>query len=156
MAIILVDFDGTCIPTLPVGSRLDDFNTGAEEVLKKLIEAGHKIVLWTVRNESSQNPYNIIAKQFIGKSSLCEAIDWFKKRDIQLYGVNEVPDEISKVGVGRKVLGDFLIDDTAIGAPIKEVTIEYFSYLTDSYSTLETYHIDWEIIEQLLIKQGLL
>ena len=59
MATILVDFDGTCIPSLPMGGYTD-YNTGAEKVLIDLIKNGHNIVLWTVRNESDNNPYNCI------------------------------------------------------------------------------------------------
>ena len=150
MAVILVDFDGTCIPTLPIGSRLDIYESDSERVLKRLVNAGHKIVLWTVRNESIQNPYNVVAKQFTGKSSLEEAVDWFVKRDIPLYGVNEVPNEVSNVGVSRKVLGDYLIDDTAVGIPIKKVKIKNFSYFTDSYSIIETVQVDWNKIEEYL------
>ena len=156
MAIILVDFDGTCIPALPIGSKIENYNTGAERVLKKLVSANHKIVLWTVRNDSSQNPYNVVNKQFTGKTSLSEAVSWFMDKEIPLYGINEVPDETSKVGTGRKILGDYLIDDTAVGTPLRWVKIKYFSYLTDSYSTIETYHVDWDKIECYLEELNLL
>lgn len=147
MAIILVDFDGTCIPALPIGSKVESYDIGAERVLRRLVSAGHKLVLWTVRNDSSQNPYNVVNKQFTGKTSLSEAIGWFMEREIPLYGINEVPDETSRVGTSRKILGDFLIDDTAVGTPLKWITIKYFSFLTDNYNVLETYHVDWDKIE---------
>ncbi len=150
MATILIDFDGTCIPSLPIGAKVEKYNIGAERVIKRLVSAGHKIILWTVRNDSSQNPYNIVSKQFTGKTSLAEAVGWFMEKDIPLHGINEVPDETSKVGSSRKILGDYLIDDTAIGTPLKKVTINYFSYLTDSYSTIETFHVDWDKIEKHL------
>ena len=150
MATILVDFDGTCVPTLPIGSKLENYDSGAEKVLKRLISSGHNIVLWTVRNDSSQNPYNVVARQFTGKSSLAEAVGWFMERNIPLYGINEVPDEISKVGSGRKILGDYLIDDTAIGTPMKKVTVKYFSYFTDDYCVIETVHVDWDKVEKYL------
>jgi hypothetical protein len=155
MATILIDFDGTCIPTLPLGGY-SDYNTGAEKVLKRLVNEGHQLVLWTVRNDSKNNPYNIAAKQFIGKNSLDEAVDWFKERDIPLFGINQVPGEIDVVGEGRKILGDFLIDDTAIGTPLKYVKIQYYSYITGIEQEIETYHVDWELVEKLLIKLNLL
>ena len=155
MATILVDFDGTCIPTLPMGGY-SDYNTGAEEVLKDLVKNGHTIVLWTVRNESDCNPYNVVAKQFKGKSSLDEAVDWFKERNIPLFGVNQVPGEIDSVGVGRKVLGDILIDDVAIGTPLKYVKVSYYSCLTDSNQEMETYHVDWVKVRKLLENLNLL
>lgn len=156
MATILVDFDGTCIPALPMGGYASEYDTGAEKILKKLQKAGHKIVLWTVRNNSQDNPYNVVSKEFNNVDSLTEASNWFKERGISLHGVNKVPDEVEKVGTSRKILGDFLIDDTAIGAPIKFVTIDYYSYLTDSTSPIKTFHIDWDKIEELLIELELL
>ena len=51
--VILVDFDGTVVPKLPIG--YSNYNTGAERVLRKLVDRGHKIVLWTCRNNSPDN-----------------------------------------------------------------------------------------------------
>ena len=156
MATILVDFDGTCIPTLPMGGYANNYDTGAERVLRNLQKAGHDIVLWTVRNNSEDNPYNVVSKEFNKIDSLTEAANWFKDREIKLLGINEVPGEVEKVGSGRKILGDFLIDDTAIGAPIKFVTIDYYSYITDSTQKIKTFHIDWEKLEVLLKELNLL
>ncbi len=154
MATILVDFDGTCIPTLPMGGYTD-YNTGAEKVLKQLIKNGHDIVLWTVRNNSDINPYNVVCKNFKGITSLEEAIDWFKKRNIPLFGINKVPGEENNVGIGRKVLGDFLIDDVAIGTPIKQVSIDYYSCLTNKKEKIDTYHVDWDKLLVMLEELGL-
>lgn len=156
MATILVDFDGTCVPALPMGGYANSYDTGAEKVLKKLQKAGHDIVLWTVRNNSQDNPYNVVSKEFNNVDSLTEAANWFKDRDINLFGINKVPGETEKVGTGRKILGDFLIDDTAVGAPIKFVSIDYYSYITDSTQSIRTFHIDWDKIEKLLIELELL
>ena len=156
MATILVDFDGTCIPALPMGGYANNYDTGAERVLRNLQKAGHNIVLWTVRNNSEDNPYNVVSKEFNKIDSLTEAANWFKDRKIKLLGINEVPGVVEKVGSGRKILGDFLIDDTAIGAPIKFVTIDYYSYITDSTQKIKTFHIDWEKLEVLLKDLNLL
>ena len=155
MATILVDFDGTCIPSLPMGGYTD-YNTGAEKVLTDLIKKGHKIVLWTVRNDSDNNPYNSVCKQFRGKTSLQEAIDWFKDRNILLYGVNNYPNEEESVGKSRKILGDYLIDDVSVGTPMKNVNIIYYSYLTGKTDSIDTSHVDWDRIRIILENKGLL
>lgn len=149
MAIILVDFDGTCIPTLPVGCTTN-YETGAEIVLKKLIDCGHKIVLWTARNNSQENPYNVVSQEFMGITSLKEAENWFKDKGIELFGVNEVPGEVDKIGIGRKALGDYLIDDTALGTPIKFTTIKCYSRITETTDNIKTYHVDWIKLEEIL------
>ena len=45
--IICVDFDGTCVThDYPrIGSEI-----GAIPVLKKLVEKGHQLILWTIRS----------------------------------------------------------------------------------------------------------
>lgn len=155
MATILVDFDGTCIPSLPMGGYTD-YDTGADKVLIDLIKKGHKIVLWTVRNESINNPYNTVSKQFKGKTSLQEAVDWFKEKNISLFGVNEYPNEEESVGKSRKILGDILIDDVSIGIPMKEVKIKYYSCLTGKTDYILTSHVDWEKIRLMLKNLNLL
>lgn len=155
MATILIDFDGTCIPTLPMGG-MTEYETGAEKVLKKLVKSGHDLVLWTARNNSSRNPYNVISNQFFGMTSLEEAVKWFKDRDIPLFGVNEVPGEIDKVGVGRKALGDYLIDDTAICTPIKFVTIKVYSVITERTEDFKSFHVDWDLLDLYLKTLGLI
>lgn len=153
--IILVDFDGTCVPKLPeIG--YSEVDTGAERVLKKLVKNGHKLVLWTIRNSSRNNPYNYIEGRFRTETSLEEAERWFKERNIPLFGVNEVPNEESIVGYTRKALGDFIIDDTAIGTPLSYGKINYYSYITREIKTIDTYCVDWNAIEVLLKKYNLI
>ena len=69
---IAVDFDGTCVThDYPrIGKEI-----GATKVLKHLVEAGHKLILNTMRS---------------GKE-LQDAIHWFNENGIELYGVNENP-----------------------------------------------------------------
>lgn len=155
MAIILCDFDGTIVPQVPEGYC--DVDTGAERVLKKLIDAGHLIVLWTCRNNSKSNPYNYTNGRFRDETSLEEAVRWFIDRNIPLYGVNEVPNEKSLVGVSRKILGDLLIDDTCIGIPIVWGDVTYVSYETGEFIyNYRTYSVDWMAIEALLRQRKLI
>jgi len=93
-----VDFDGTVVThDYPEVGQ----NIGAEIVLKKLVEKGHKICLNTMRCEDK----------------LVDAVQWFKDNDIPLYGVNENPDQKSWTS-SPKVFADYYIDDMAIGCPL--------------------------------------
>ena len=69
---IAVDFDGTCVThEYPeVGE-----NIGAQAVLRKLAAQGHNLILYTMRSGDE----------------LQEAVDWFCKNVIPLYGVNHNP-----------------------------------------------------------------
>lgn len=46
MATFLIDYDGTCVPNLPE-SGFSEVDTGAERVLKRIVSAGHRLILWT-------------------------------------------------------------------------------------------------------------
>lgn len=95
---ICVDFDGTCVKHAypQVGE-----NIGAEVVLRKLVDADHRLVLFTMRS---------------GKE-LQDAIDWFEAHDIPLYGVNENPTQ-KQWTESPKAFGQLYIDDAALGAPL--------------------------------------
>ena len=74
--IIAIDFDGTCVThEYPkIGKDI-----GAIPVLKKLLKNGNNIILYTMRS---------------GKE-LIDAVDWFNKNEISLYGVNTNPSQSS-------------------------------------------------------------
>ena len=63
MALFLIDYDGTVVPYLPENGY-SDHETGAEQVLKRIIASGHQLVLWTARNRSRNNPYNYIGGKY--------------------------------------------------------------------------------------------
>lgn len=155
MAVILLDFDGTCVPKLPEPG-FTEIDTGAERVLKKLINKGHKLVLWTCRNNSGNNPFNYSAGRRRTESSLEEAERWFKERDIPLYGVNGYPEEEGIVGYARKAVGDIIIDDTAVGVPLMYGNVQYCAYSTGELIDIYTYCVNWNAIEQELIRNGIL
>ena len=100
MAIICIDFDGTCVThEFPdVGKDI-----GAVPVLKKLVKAGHQLILYTMRSE---------------KNTLDDAIHWFANNDIPLYGINENPEQKSWT-LSPKPFAHLYIDDSALGAPLK-------------------------------------
>lgn len=96
--IIAVDFDGTCVTHRypEVGEEI-----GAAEILKRLVHAGHHIILFTMRS---------------GKE-LDDAVQWFEKHEIPLFGVNENPTQKSWTS-SPKPYAHIYIDDAALGCPL--------------------------------------
>lgn len=139
--IIAVDFDGTCVThEFPyVGKEI-----GAAEVLKELTDKGHKIILFTMRshpNEINQN--RTINEDIINNDALQDAIDWFKKHDIPLFGVNENPTQ-KDWSSSPKPYAHIYIDDAALGVPLKK----------DSLS--EKPYVDWDIVKYHLHAKNIL
>lgn len=114
--IIAVDFDGTCVThEFPKVGR----NIGAEIVLKKLADDGNKIILYTMRSHPSKKTEGAESSGMISTNRDClqDAIDWFDKYDIPLYGVNCTPDQKSWTD-SPKVYANMYIDDAALGCPL--------------------------------------
>lgn len=123
---ILLDFDGTCVKhDFPnIGGDI-----GAIPVLKKLTEQGHKLILFTMRSD------------FNGKKYLTEAVNWFKENDIPLYGINVNPTQRHWTS-SPKAYGHLIIDDTALGIPLK----------VDESGA----YVDWIEIEKILTDSKIL
>lgn len=119
--VICIDFDGTCVThEYPrIGKDI-----GAVPVLKELIEAGHQLILYTMRS---------------GKE-LLEAVDWFKTHGIPLYGINRNPTQHAWT-TSRKAYAHLYIDDAALGVPLK-----YDQQMSDRP------FVDWGEVKQLLYK----
>lgn len=102
--IIAVDFDGTCVThEFPkVGKDI-----GAVDVLRDLVAAGHKIILYTMRSEGQVKFPGI----------LLQAISWFKENNIPLYGVNTNPGQRFWTE-SPKCYAELYIDDMALGVPL--------------------------------------
>lgn len=96
--VIAVDFDGTVVThEYPkIGS-----STGAEATLHELIENGHKLILYTMRDGPQ----------------LEEAKKWFEERKIELWAVNNNPEQSSWTN-SCKVYANLYIDDAALGIPL--------------------------------------
>ena len=114
--IIAVDFDGTCVThEFPyVGKEI-----GAAEVLKELTDKGHKIILFTMRShqldgakETEEFGYGKTEPEKLPSDGLQDAIDWFKKHDIPLFGVNENPTQKDWTS-SPKPYAHIYIDDAA-------------------------------------------
>ena len=121
---IAVDFDGTCVThDYPrIGKEI-----GATKVLKRLVEAGHKLILNTMRS---------------GKE-LQDAIHWFNENGIELYGVNENPTQ-KHWTTSPKVYAHMYIDDAAFGCPLRNVP---------DFS--DRPFVDWDSIYRQLIRMGI-
>ena len=96
--IICIDFDGTCVThEYPyIGLSI-----GAEPVLRDLVKAGHKLILYTMRTGQA----------------LDDAVQWFRQNKIELYGINSNPTQ-HQWSDSNKVYGQLYIDDAALGAPL--------------------------------------
>ena len=124
--IVAVDVDGTVVPFDWPG--ISDVDIGAERVLKRLVEAGHKLILWTVRS---------------GPSLDC-AVGWFARRNIPLWGINKNPTQ-HEWSDSPKAHAQVFIDDYALGAPLKW-----------DLELSEKPFIDWRQVEIMLENKGLL
>lgn len=96
---IAVDFDGTC-----VDHRYPDIGPeapGAVRTMLDLIHNGHQLILWTMRSGEA----------------LDAAVEWFKRNDIDLFGVQSDPEQ-SGWTASPKCYAHIYIDDAAFGAPL--------------------------------------
>lgn len=128
--IFAIDFDGTCVThEYPrVGKSI-----GAEKVLRALVESGHKIILYTMRSHRADD----------GVDTLQEAVDWFKKNGIELYGVNENPTQVLWTD-SPKPYANLYIDDSALGCPLKYGDISERPYV--NWERLENFFKEAKII----------
>lgn len=116
--IVLLDFDGTCVEhAFPeVGNDI-----GAIPILKKLVNAGHQLILFTVRSDKEEIEMSDDRDEGLynaGKGAyLQDAINWFKKNDIPLYGVQENPTQ-STWSTSPKPYAHIIVDDTSLGVPL--------------------------------------
>lgn len=122
--IIAVDFDGTCVThDFPdVGGDI-----GAVPVLRKLIDQGHQLILYTMRSGSS----------------LTDAVKWFLVNDIPLYGIQYNPEQ-AKWTSSNKCYAQLYIDDAALGCPLIE------------HGDDDRPFVDWVEVEKILIAKKVL
>ena len=123
--VIAIDFDGTCVTNdYPyIGKGI-----GAVPVLKKIVEKGHRIILYTMRDNER----------------LKDAEHWFKSNNIPLWGVNNNPEQ-KKWSSSPKTYAHLYIDDAALGVPLK-----FNKKISDSY------FVDWEKVENFLRENGII
>ena len=123
--VIAIDFDGTCVTNdYPyIGKGI-----GAVPVLKKIVEKGHRIILYTMRDNER----------------LKDAEQWFESNNIPLWGVNNNPEQ-KKWSSSPKIYAHLYIDDAALGVPLK---------LNKKIS--DTYFVNWEKVENFLRENGII
>jgi len=124
--VICIDFDGTCVTHEhpKVGKDI-----GAVNVLKMLVSKGNKLILNTMRKNGPE---------------LDDAVNWFTKNGIDLYGINHYPTQ-SEWTDSPKAYGELYIDDRALGIPLKyDPTFSNRPY------------VDWDRTTWLLWGKGLL
>lgn len=123
--IIAVDFDGTCVThEFPKVGR----DIGAAPVLRALVKKGYRLILWTMRSDGRED----------GRTPLSDAVAWFNKNKIELFAVNENPEQKKWTG-SPKAYAQLYIDDAAFGAPLK------------NGRKGERPYIDWSIVREALL-----
>ena len=147
--IIAVDFDGTCVThDFPNVGK----NIGAEIVLRKLSDKGHKIILYTMQSHPSEKTEKAGTSGMIPTTNDClqDAIDWFEKYNIPLYGINNNPSQHSWSD-SPKVYANMYIDDAALGIPLVHKDT---GHMYDS-SVMRPY-VDWVRVSEMLWRAGIL
>ena len=139
---INIDFDGTCVTHSFPEIGID---VGAVPVLKKLTDAGHKLILFTMRSNmiTYKGVEDGITPDTEGRF-LNDAIQWFIDNDIPLYGVQTNPTQNTWTE-SPKSYAPLMIDDSALGCPL---------ILNPLIS--DRPFVDWEAVEIMLINKGLL
>jgi hypothetical protein len=140
--VIAVDFDGTCVThEFPkVGKDI-----GAAPILRKLVEKGHKLILYTMRSDREYGGVtnDPTIRDVTGKF-LTDAINWFKLNDIELYAIQQNPTQKNWT-TSPKCYAELYIDDAALGCP-----------LIHPIPPSERPFVDWEEVEQILKQKGVI
>ncbi len=138
--VIAVDFDGTCVTHEFPNVGLD---IGAAPVLRSLVQAGHRLILNTMRSDRQWNKKQQTVPD--KKTNLLnDAIEWFRKNNIPLHGIQINPAQLTWT-TSPKCYANLYIDDSALGCPLKhqqEISIRPF--------------VDWEKVKEMLIEKGLI
>jgi hypothetical protein len=139
---INVDFDGTVVThAFPhIGKDI-----GAVLVLKALTDAGHKLILFTMRSDrykkGETGDTNILD---VTGSFLTQAVKWFEDNGIPLYGIQSNPSQGAWT-TSPKSYAELMIDDSALGCPLK-----YNKKISNRP------FVDWKEVEKLLKKKNLI
>lgn len=116
--VIAVDFDGTIVEDRYPGIGKE--RPFATATLRRLIERGHRLILWTVREGEL----------------LDEAVAWCEERGVEFYAVNKDFYEETKEEnkhYSRKIKADVFIDDRNLGGlpdwgMIYQIIVEHKTY----------------------------
>ncbi len=102
--VIAVDFDGTlCEYAFPEIGVQKQHHKDLLDILIKMRQKGHKLILWTCRGDNEQYP------------CLSEAIDWCRKQGLNFDAINENIEGTKKLsGPSPKVVADYYLDDKSL------------------------------------------
>lgn len=148
---IAIDFDGTCITNdWPQKGK----DIGAQDVLRKIVNAGHELLLYTCRMNHEEDRFLTFSDghtmELPAGNHMREAIDWFVKNDIPLIGVNYNPIEDNYDT--DKPHFDLLIDDKALGIPLTTITIVG----VDTVVSSDKPFVEWQNVELMLRNRGII
>jgi len=138
---ICIDFDGTCVThEFPkVGKDI-----GAIPVLNKIADAGHNIILFTMRSDTEEVTSNDYGIHKQAGDYLTDAVNWFIDNHIPLHGINVNPTQHTWTK-SPKAYGQLYIDDAALGCPLL-----YDPEISDRP------FVDWDKVEEMLKAIGVL
>lgn len=136
---ICIDFDGTCVAhEFPqIGKDI-----GAIPVLKELVDAGHKLILFTMRSDRKVKKKKDGETIVVEENYLAEALQWFKDNEIEIYGVQKNPKQRFWTS-SPKAYGHLYIDDAGLGCPVI-IPEEGRPY------------VDWVAVRKLLVETAIL
>jgi len=123
---INIDFDGTCVTNdFPqIGKSI-----GAERVLRRLVDNGHQLILFTMRSDRKEaTPVIDPTIQNVTGDFLTDAVNWFSQNGIKLYGIQTNPTQFNWT-TSPKSYAELMIDDSALGCPLlhnKEISTRPF------------------------------
>ncbi len=138
--IIGIDFDGTCVThDFPAIGR----DIGAVPVLKALVASGHQLILWTMRSDKDDVATNVEGIHDISGKFLTDAVNWFKENNIELWGINENPDQKSWTS-SPKAFANLYIDDMAVGCPLRRA------------GDVEQPFVDWHVLTKHFVREGII
>ncbi len=141
--LIGIDFDGTCVThSFPELGH----DIGAIPVLKRLLENGHKLILWTMRS-NMLTPTGGVTGEIVADTKgnfLNIAIKWFNDNGIELYGVQTNPTQKNWTE-SPKAYCNLYIDDAALGCPLKY----------DESLSIRPF-VNWNEVEIMLELKGIL
>lgn len=122
---IAIDFDGTIVEHKypEVGKPIQ----GAINTILDLQKKGHRLMLWTMRSGDELN----------------NAVTYLKNHGVELYGINENPQQKSW-SQSTKQFAHLYIDDAALGCPLV------------FQANNERPYVDWSLVRAYLQNSGVL
>ena len=138
---ILIDFDGTVVThDFPIVGK----DIGSVPVLKRLVDNGHRLILFTMRSDVENPISNDVDIVSIPGQYLTEAVNWFKDNGIALYGIQVNPEQHTWT-TSPKAYGQLIIDDTSLGIPLR-----FDAEISNRW------YVCWESVAKILVRMKLI